>query len=251
YLRTHKSPRGPTPKWYRQLADQATSLPILEIWPNTKLNLINPFLNTLNLITLQNLNKNYWSLYISHNEFKIRKITNYSTTQTIFQSYQLIYSNSNSIHISPISTKIQINYNQTINIKCKTQKEKNQFKLSINQQEIQALQKIYYTLTNSPTSILPEIIIFQPNISLFQNTIHIHLDNLSAIHILKNNLPYNHPTQTKINNWDIIHILNYLIKKKNIQFTTHKTKSHSKNSFHNIADSLAKQGTNKIEIQLN
>src|SRR5207253_2093128 len=59
YLRTRKSPRGPTPKWYRQLADQATSLPILEIWPNTKLNPINPFLNTLNLITLQNPNKNY------------------------------------------------------------------------------------------------------------------------------------------------------------------------------------------------
>ena len=59
YLRTHKSPCGPTFKWYLQLADQTTSLSILEIWPNTKLNPINPFLNTLNLITLQNPNKNY------------------------------------------------------------------------------------------------------------------------------------------------------------------------------------------------
>ena len=68
-------------------------------------------------------------------------------------------------------TKIQINYNQTINIKCKTQKEKKQFKLSINLQEIQALQKTYYTLTNLSTPILPEIIISLPDISLIQNTI--------------------------------------------------------------------------------
>src|SRR5205814_10259523 len=81
--------------------------------------------------------------------------------------------------------------------------------------------------------------------------VHLHLDNLSTIQILNHNLPYDYPTQTKTNNWDIVHILNYLIKKKNIQYTTHKTKSHSKNSFHNIADSLAKLGTNKSEIQLN
>src|SRR6266480_583615 len=50
-------------------------------------------------------------------------------------------------------------------------KRKKPIKLSINQQEIQTLQKIYYTLTNSLTSILSEIIISLPDIFLIQNTI--------------------------------------------------------------------------------
>src|SRR5438105_2692292 len=132
-------------------------------------------------------------------------------------------------------TKIQINYNQTIDIKNKTQ--------------IKFNTSIPYAPNSTRAELSAIIYLFLTLPSNYK--IYIHLDNLSAIHILKNNLLYNHPTQTKINNWDIIHILNYLIKKKNIQFTTHKTKSHSKNSFHNIADLLAKQGTNKIEIQLN
>src|SRR6185437_6729417 len=81
--------------------------------------------------------------------------------------------------------------------------------------------------------------------------IHIHLDNLSTIQTLSNSIPYYHNSQTKQNNWDIIHILNYLIKLKNINYTTHKVKSHSNNILHNITDSLAKHGANKTNLKYN
>ena len=76
------------------------------------------------------------------------------------------------------------------------------------------------------------------------------MDNLSALQTLKN-LPYNNNTQIKQLNWDIIHIINSLIKSKNISYTFHKIKSHSKNTFHNIVDKLAKQGTHKLLLTIN
>ena len=53
YLRTLKSPRGPIPKWFKILSNQISTLPISHTWPNLQLQPINPFLNTLNLITFQ------------------------------------------------------------------------------------------------------------------------------------------------------------------------------------------------------
>src|SRR6185312_12534353 len=58
-------------------------------------------------------------------------------------------------------------------------------------------------------------------------------------------------SQTKQNNWDIIHILNYLTKLKNINYITHKVKSHSNNTLHNIVDALAKQGAGKTKLKYN
>jgi len=287
YLRIHKPPRGPTPTWYKNLSNQIKTTPISEIWPNINLSPTNPFLNTLDLITLQNQNKNHWSLLNTQTDYKIRKITNFLPSQITIQIYQILSQNTNSILLSQTSNELNINYNQLTNIKCKTQKENQQFRLSINQQEIQALHKIYHSLSTPITHILPEITISSPDISLIQNTItnqpyqnqiinlynqilllnsnnlhfytdasiknsqtpniktgiawilqnntqtkfntsisnapnstraelsififlfltlptnskiHIHLDNLSAIQILKNNLSYNSPTQTKQNN---------------------------------------------------
>jgi hypothetical protein len=51
YLKTLKSPRGPISSWFKTLSNQTSNLPILQIWPNLQLQSINPFLNTLNLIT--------------------------------------------------------------------------------------------------------------------------------------------------------------------------------------------------------
>ena len=65
------------------------------------------------------------------------------------------------------------------------------------------------------------------------------------------NLPYNNNTQIKQLNWDIIHIINSLIKSKNISCTFHKIKSHSKNTFHNIANKLIKKGTYKLPFTIN
>jgi len=72
-----------------------------------------------------------------------------------------------------------------------------------------------------------------------------------TIQTLTNSIPYNYNSQTKQNNWDIIHILNFLIKHKNINYIIHKIKSHSNNTLHNIVDTLAKQGANKTKLKLN
>src|ERR1043165_9130810 len=100
--------------------------PILHTWPNLQIQQINPFLNTLNLITLQsNDPKNTWTLYTSSANWHIGKITHTSNSSILFQKYQIINSTTNTINISPTSTTFQINYKQTINLKCKTQKETN------------------------------------------------------------------------------------------------------------------------------
>ena len=69
------------------------------------------------------------------------------------------------------------------------------------------------------------------------------MDNISAIHSLKK-LPYTLYTQIKNENWDILHIINFLLKNKNISLSLHKIKSHLKNFFHRNADLLDKRGTN-------
>src|SRR6185437_6859416 len=100
YLRTLKSPRGPTPSWFKILSNQISTFPILHTWPNLQLQPINPFLNTLNLITPQfNGPKNTWTLYISSSNWHIGKITNTSNSQILFQKYQIIDSMTNTIHI--------------------------------------------------------------------------------------------------------------------------------------------------------
>jgi ribonuclease HI len=339
YLRTFKSPRGPTPGWFRLLLKQNSNFPILHTWPNLQLQPINPFLNTLNLITPQfDGLKNTWTLYTSSPDWHIGKITNTSDSQILFQKYQIINSMSNTIHISPTTTMLQIDYKQTINLKCKTQKRIQYFELNINNQEIQALQNIHADLYKPAPQLLPSLLLSSPEIILIQNIIpnltyqnqlinlhqkilllnstnlhfytdasilnsqthdistsiawilendtqikfnasithasnstraelaaliplfliiptnsqiHIHLDSLSTIQTLTNSIPYNHNSQTKQNNWDIIHILNYLTKLKNINYTTHKVKSHSNNTLHNIADALAKQGACKTELKIN
>src|SRR6185295_9621653 len=256
----------------------------------------------------------------------------------LFQKYQIINSTTNTINISPTSTTFQINYKQTINLKCKTQKRNQYFELNINNKEIQALQNIHAELYKPAPQLLPSLLLPSSDILLIQNTIldpiyqnqlinlhqkilplnsnnlhfytdasilnsqtdnistgiawilendtqikfnasithapnstraelatlislflilpanyqiHIHLDSLSTIQTLTNSIPYNYTSQTKQNNWDIIHILNFLVKHKNINYTTHKVKSHSNNTLHNIVDTLAKQGANKTKLKLN
>ena len=83
----------------------------------------------------------------------------------------------------------------------------------------------------------------------FNTLLNIYIDNLTAIKNLTS------PTSTKLiqqKNWDILTIINSLKTTKNINLNLIKVKSHSTNSFHNQADSLAKQGTNKpiLKIQL-
>src|SRR6185437_12050448 len=110
--------------WFKTLSNQISTSPILHIWPNIQLLPINPFLNTLNLITPQFDNpKNTWTLHISPSNWHIGKITNTSNSLLLFQTYQIINSKSNTICISPILTILQINYKHTINLKCKTQKK--------------------------------------------------------------------------------------------------------------------------------
>jgi ribonuclease HI len=113
--------------------------------------------------------------------------------------------------------------------------------------------KFNASITYAPNSTRAELAAL---ISLFlilssNYQIHIHLDSLSTIQTLTYSIPYNHNSQTKQNNWDIIHILNFLTKHKNINYITHKVKSYSNNTLHNIIDTLAKHGANKTEFKLN
>ena len=144
----------------------------MHTWPNLQLQPINPFLNTLNLITPQfNGPKNSWTLYISSSNWLIGKITNTSNSQILFQKYQITDSKTNTIHISPTPTTIQINYKQTINLKCKTQRRPQHFELNINNQEIQALQNIHAELYKPAPQSLPSLLLPSSEIILIQNTI--------------------------------------------------------------------------------
>jgi hypothetical protein len=64
-------------------------------------------------------------------------------------------------------------------------------------------------------------------------------------------LPYYYSTQIKTENWDYLHIINNLLRKKNISLTIHKVKAHSKNVLNRNADILAKRGINRRSIELN
>src|SRR6185312_8475555 len=171
YLRTSKSPRGPIPSWFKTLSNQISTSPILHILPNIQLLPINPFLNTLNLITPQFDNpKNIWTLHISPSKWNIGKITNKSNSLLLFQNYQIINLTSNTICISPTSTILKINYKHTINLKCKTQKKQQHFELNINNQEIQALQNIHSELYKPAPQSLPSLLLPSSEILLIQNT---------------------------------------------------------------------------------
>src|SRR6185295_7011717 len=75
---------------------------------------------------------------------------------------------------------------------------------------------------------------------------NIHLDNLSALINIQLFLSLHKFSHIK--NWDILFIIHYLIKTKSLNISFHKNKSYSNNSFHNQANLLAKQDTNKYEI---
>jgi ribonuclease HI len=94
-------------------------------------------------------------------------------------------------------------------------------------------------------AIIPILLIIPQNLS-----IHIHTDNLSAIHLIKQ-LPYSNYTQLKHPNWNTLHIINYLLQLKQTKLILHKIKSHSKNAYNTNADLLAKKGTNKSILQIN
>ncbi|CAG8849273.1 15148_t:CDS:1, partial [Racocetra persica] len=49
YLRTHKSPRGPIPFWYKYIKNLITNNLLPSVWPSIQLENINPFINTLTL----------------------------------------------------------------------------------------------------------------------------------------------------------------------------------------------------------
>jgi hypothetical protein len=66
---------------------------------------------------------------------------------------------------------LQINYNQTINLKCKTQKRIQYFELNINNQEIQALQSIHTELYKPAPQLLPFLLLPSPEIIQIQNII--------------------------------------------------------------------------------
>src|ERR1043165_5145735 len=81
----------------------------------------------------------------------------------------------------------------------------------------------------------------------FNSLLNIYIDNLTAIKNLSSS------ASTKIiqqKNWDILTIINSLKTTKNINLNPIKVKSHSTNTFHNQADSLAKQGTNKPILKI-
>jgi len=80
-------------------------------------------------------------------------------------------STTNTIHISPTSTMLQINYKQTINIKYKTQKRKQNFELNINNQEIKALHNIHTDLYKPAPKSLSSLLLPSSEILLIQNTI--------------------------------------------------------------------------------
>jgi len=67
------------------------------------------------------------------------------------------------------------------------------------------------------------------------------------------NLLNNQLIQIKQKNWDLIYIINNLLKTKKITYTIHKIKSYHKkpNSSHNLANKLAKEGCLQSEITLN
>jgi len=113
--------------------------------------------------------------------------------------------------------------------------------------------KFNASITYAPNSTRAELAVLIPLFLILPVNYHIyiHLDSLSTIQTLTNLIPYYHNSQTKQNNWDIIHILNYLTKLKNINYTTHKIKAHSNNTLHNIIDSLVKLGANKTNLKYN
>ena len=78
--------------------------------------------------------------------------------------------------------------------------------------------------------------------------LNIYIDNTTAIKNLEQSITLK-LIQTK--NWNIIFYINHLKHFKNILTTFHKVKLYSTDSFHNQADSLAKQGTTKSIIKLN
>src|ERR1043165_9766768 len=86
-------------------------------------------------------------------------------------------------------------------------------------------------------------------VASFNTLLNIYINNLTVIKNLSSSTP------TKIiqqKNWDILTIINSLKTTQNINLNPIKIKSHSTNLFHNQADLLAKQDTNKpiLKIQL-
>jgi hypothetical protein len=99
------------------------------------------------------------------------KITNLTTTKAIFNIFQTSLSNSNSTITTPSNSQITIKYNETINIHCKTQKEKQNFKLCLGEFEILVLQKLYYILFQPLPQILLQVLIISNNITIINNVI--------------------------------------------------------------------------------
>jgi len=51
YLWTHKSPRGPIPSWNKYIKNLITNNSLYSVWLSIQLKNINPFINTLTLIS--------------------------------------------------------------------------------------------------------------------------------------------------------------------------------------------------------
>src|SRR6201988_3034339 len=104
--------------------------------------------------------------------------------------------------------------------------------------------KFSAAITPSPDSSRAELsaIISLLLVIPINSMITILTDSSIAIKSLLNP-PTSKPIQVK--NWDIIFIINSIKSTKNISINLIKVKSHSTNSLHNQADSLAKQGTTK------
>jgi exonuclease III/ribonuclease HI len=340
YLRTNKTSRGRIPSWYTKLNNSLNNNSILTVWPQTQTTQINPFINTLKLITTptQISLKNNWTILKTQSQIHIGKITFSNSNNYLFQHFTFTPNTTGYIILTPSNQFSQILPSSTINFTCKSQKEKLQYKISIDYKEILALSQLHPLLYHPIPLTNPQILIQNPICEQITNSIqtksyqlelidlyhkllntnslnnlhfytdasiqnlrtpniksgigwilennthikfnansinthnstrvelepviyilliipnnlhiHIHMDNLSAIQAIKK-LPYTHPTQIKNENWDILHIINYLLKNKNITLILHKIKSHSKNSLHQNADLLAKRGTNHQPLILN
>ena len=139
-MRTNKTPRGPTPTWYKQIQTQFSNNSTKLIWPNIQLEHTNSFINTLNFITTLStiIQKNNWTLYKTEHQIHIGKIKLFNSNNLQLNIYSSIYT-TGLIHLSPTSQILNIKSKNTINFTCKSQKEKQYFKLSIDFKELQAL----------------------------------------------------------------------------------------------------------------
>src|SRR5437868_1956171 len=144
YLRINKTPRGRIPSWYNNLHNNLNNNPISFLWPQIQTIQINPFINTLKLIsTLSTISlKNNWTIFKTQTQINIGKIISTNTNNLSFQHFIFTPNTTGYIILLPSNHISQIPSTSTINFTCKSQKEKQHYKISIDYKEILALSQL-------------------------------------------------------------------------------------------------------------